>query len=362
MSYLIHKKINKNFLYFNFDDERLSGFTVNNFNKIYEIFLAENEGKNAVFYFDKIQVIEGWEKFLNRMYEKGIKIFVTGSNAKLLSSGISTSLTGRNVVIKLMPFSFKEFLSFKNIKITFDSTSNIAKAIKLFRKYFEMGGFPLILEENDLELIKIYYNDIFYKDIISKYKINNVDGIKNLSTFLMSNSGKIISYSKLGNFSGISSSSLVKKYLGFFFDSYLFFELKKYDVSVRKQILNSRKIYSGDLGFARKIGFHSSEDDGRFLENLVFLELKRKEKEIFYHFNKHECNFLIKENLKIIEAIQVIWILNKMNKKREFEGIYDAMKVHGLNEGLILTFEQEEEIKYKGKKIIVKPVWKWLLE
>ena len=360
--YLIHKKLNKKFLYFNFDDERLFNFSIEDFNKIYEIFLSENEDEDAVFYFDEIQIMNGWEKFLNRMHEKGIKIFVTGSNAKLLSSEIATSLTGRNVVINLMPFSLKEFLCLKNVKIEMDSTSKIVKLKKLFKKYFEMGGFPLVIEEDDLELIKVYYNDIFYRDIVSRYKINNIDEIKNLSTFLMSNSGKIISYSKLGSLSNISSSSLVKKYLGFFFDSYLFFELKKYDVSVKKQILNPRKIYSGDLAFARKIGFHTSNDDGRFLENLVFLELKRRNKEVFYHLKKKECDFVIFDKNKISQAIQVTWLLNEINKEREFEGLYDAMDQYGLNEGLILTYSQEEEKKYKGKKIIIKPVWKWLLE
>jgi uncharacterized protein len=358
---LINKELKKDFLYFNFDDERIIDFSLDDFNVLFELFLESNP-KDFVFYFDEIQVVQGWEKFLNRMYENGVKIFVTGSNAKLLSSEIATALTGRNLVVHLSPFSFKEFLRFKNIKKEYDSTSKKASLKRAFKQYFSLGGFPLVVQENDSSLIKQYYSDIFYRDIISRYNLQNVEELKVLATYLLSGVGRSISYSKMAEVGGISSKSLVKKYLEYFLNSFLFIEIKKFDYSYKKQILNPRKFYSIDLGFLKEVGFNFSENHGKILENLVLIHLKSRGREVYYYKKKGECDFVIKEGLKIKEAMQVCYNLNEENEKREINGLVNACKEYKLNEGLLLTYDQEKEIKQDYIKIKIKPVWKWLLE
>jgi uncharacterized protein len=358
---IIHNKLNQDFLYFNFDDERIINFSSDDFNTLFEIFLESNP-KNYIFYFDEIQNIKGWEKFLNRMYEKGIKIFVTGSNAKLLSSEIATALTGRNVVVYLTPFSFKEFLSFKKINLKYQTTLDHARLMRAFQDYLLLGGFPLIIKENDPSLIREYYSDIFYRDIVARYKIQNVEGLKILANYLISSSGRNISYSNMAQVSGISSKSLVKKYLDYFLNFYLFLEIRKFDYSYKKQVLNPRKFYASDIGFLNEIGFKNSKNKGAVLENLVLINLMDYNKEIFYFKGKKECDFLIKEGLNITKAIQVTYELNEDNKKREINGLLEALKSYKLDSGLILTYEQEDELIIDNKKILINPVWKWLLE
>ena len=349
------------YLYFNFDDERVPR-DILFLNKLYNLF-KELYNKEPVFFFDEIQNIEGWEKFVNRMYEKGLKLFITGSNARLLSSEISSSLTGRNMVIDLYPFSFIEYLDFANVKYNLNRLS-LSVQIKIknaFNFYFNKGGFPLVDKENNLEIINSYFQDILYRDIVVRHKITNINEIREIGLYLMSNIGKLFSYSTLMKISGLKSSSSVKSFLEYYHQSYLFFYLKKFDYSIKKQTMNSRKVYTIDQAFAARIGFNFSTNKGRILENIVFLELRRKDREIFYHSNKNECDFLIKEGLIIIAAVQVCYDLNIQNEKREIMGLVEAMKAYELKEGMVLTMDQEKSVEIDGYKIKVLPVWKWLL-
>lgn len=373
--YLIKNQLSlseNNILYFNFDDERLAKFSVEDFNKILELHqeLFNIDLKDTVLFFDEVQNFSGWEKFLNRLYERKIKIFVTGSNANLLSSELGTALTGRNMVIHLHPFSFIEYLKSKNFNFN-PSIINTKKKVEIVQHltgFLKYGGFPLVVEEENLELVKSYYQDILYRDIISRYNLSQLEEIKLLGSFLSTNIGKIFSYSKLKELVGIKSLSTLKNYLGYFEHSYLFYYLKKFDYSIKKQILNPRKIYVSDLSFNSEIGFKFSEDYGRILENLVFIELKRQGHELYYHQQKNECDFVIKESLDITKAIQVTKSLdNIQTKKREFDGLLDAMSSYKLKTGLILTEDEEftEKINDKdGNSYTVKvlPVWKWLLQ
>ncbi|KPA13330.1 ATPase AAA [Candidatus Magnetomorum sp. HK-1] len=362
---LMHIK-KEHIIYFNFEDERLINFQIEDFNELYalHIELFRPDTSKIVWFLDEIQNIPNWEKFVNRMYEKGMKIFVTGSNATLLSSEISTTLTGRNMTIYLMPFSFKEYLRFKNISYskTIMTTEQQAMLTGEFTKYIETGGFPQVVKENNSELISSYYQDIIYRDIIARYSLQQTEELKNLSLFIASNISRLYSYRKLLSICGVNSVSTIKKYLNYFEQSFLFYFVKKFDYSVRKQILNPKKIYLSDTGFYGKIGFRATQDFGHLLENIVFLSLKKMGKEIFYHKNKYECDFVIKENLKIIQAIQVTAQMNnEKTRERELTGLYEALNTYNLDQGLILTETEEGEEIYKQKRIVIKPVWKWLL-
>ncbi|MCD6184204.1 MAG: ATP-binding protein [Deltaproteobacteria bacterium] len=362
--FLLKQKMQLNdnaFCYFNFDDERIGNKPelleqIDNLHK-------ELYNKDAVLFFDEIQNINGWEKFINRLYEQGRKIFITGSNASLLSSEISTTLTGRNKTLELFPFSFKEYLNF--IKLEFNlktlSANTKVRLTGAFDTYLKSGGFPMVIRENDPELLDNYFKDILYRDIIARYRISQVDEIKQLGLYFFSNIAKIFSYSTLQKITGIKSLSTVKNYLDYFSMSYLFFYLRKFDYSVKKQILNSRKVYSVDHGFANRLGFNFSKNRGRILENMVLIELLRNNKEVFYHSGKKECDFVVRQGFQITEAIQVAYHLNKENVEREVSGLLEAMEKFNLKKGLILTYDTDIDAAEIPETIKIIPVWKWLL-
>jgi predicted AAA+ superfamily ATPase len=350
------------FCYFNFDDERIIPDAAI-LEQIYTLHI-EMHGHEPVLFFDEIQNIGGWEKFVNRMHERGAKIYVTGSNARLLSSEISTSLTGRNKVLELFPFSFSEFLRFteKTYDVRRLTPKQKALLFRDFNLYIETGGFPLVVKENDLELINSYFQDILYRDIIARYKLSQVNEIKQIGLYFAANSGKLFSYSTLKEISGVKSTSSIRDYLWYYEQSWLFFYLRKFDWSVKKQIMNPKKVYTIDPAVSNRLGFNFSQNKGRVLENVVYLELLRRGKEVYYHAGKHECDFLIKEGLKITGAIQVAWTLNETNARREMNGVVEAMEIHGLKQGLLITSDGEPVTGFAGEGITVIAAWKWLLE
>ncbi len=363
----ILQRKDEDILYFNFDDERLNAFKPDDFNTVYllhlEIFKPENENR-LIFFFDEVQNVQGWEKFLNRMYERGIKIFITGSNACLLSSEIASSLTGRNLTISLYPFSFIEHLRIVNIDFDIEklTTTQKAKVLSEFNNYCKFGGFPIVTLEKNLEIIKSYYQDIIYRDVIARFRIAQVEEIKQIGLYLMSNIAKPFSYKTLLKVSGVKSLSSIKNYLDYFRASFLFYYLRKFDYSVKKQILNPRKVYSSDIAFCSQIGFKFSENYGYILENLVFLELKRKGYEIFYHKEDYECDFVVRKGYKIIQAIQVTKDLtDETVRLREYRGLVSALKKYSLSDGYILTKDTEGLDKFQDHRILIIPVWKWLL-
>ena len=362
--YLIKEKMNlKDFeyCYFNFDDERIIA-DISILEDIYNLHI-EVFGSEPILFLDEIQNIGNWEKFVNRMYEQGTKVFVTGSNAKLLSSEISTSLTGRNKLIELYPFSFSEYLRFIGNKYDLNRLTPKSKSLLLkdFNHYFETGGFPLVVKENDIELINAYFQDILYRDIISRYRITQVNEIKQIGLYFASNIGKLFSYSTLQEISGVKSLSSIKDYLYYYEQSYLYFYLKKFDYSVKKQIMNPKKVYTIDPAFAHRLGFNFSENKGRILENIVFLELLRRGKEVYYHSGKKECDFVVKKGLDIVEAIQVSYQVDINNHEREYQGLQEAMDTYNLKEGLVLTYNIEKSYIPNNVGIKILPVWEWLL-
>ncbi|MDP1694164.1 MAG: ATP-binding protein [Candidatus Woesearchaeota archaeon] len=361
---IISKKLNEKFVYMNFDDIRLTDFKVENFEDIEEI-VSEIYGiKTKVIYFlDEVQNVPSWERWVNNLYAKKIKVFVTGSNSNLLSSEISTFLTGRNKVIKLYPFSFKEFLLVKKIKVKYQTTDERRAVSQGFHEYFEKGGFPLVIINDDLSLSKQYFEDILNKDIIKRYGIKKIKELNDLILYLFSNVSKTYSYSALKQVSSIRSLSMINNYIEYLKNVFVASTINKFDYSIKKQKVSSSKFYVLDNSFLKTVAFNFSENAGKRLENLVFIELVRCGNEVYYHAKKNECDFIIKEGLKITKAIQVCLILdNAATKKREVDGLIEALKEYQLKEGLILTMDKEEEFVLEGKRIIIKPVWKWLLE
>ena len=354
----------ENDYYINFDDERLISFKVEDFQMLLEVFY-ELFGEQKTFYFDEIQNVEQWERFVRRLHDTGNKVYVTGSNARMLSRELGTHLTGRYLSCELYPFSFKEFILLKNSDLlgkNYSKTSIKAEILALFHEYFNNGGFPNFVKTGDELALKTLFENILYRDIMVRNKISNEKEIKELVSYIAGNYSRLSTNSELAEIIGVKNPTTVKNYLGFLADSYLVFQTSKYDYSVSKQIMNPKKSYFIDNGLVRRVGFSFSDNLGHLLENLVFIELLRRGKTVFYHNKGQECDFVLVEDKTVTKAIQVTYAMpNEKTRKREIDGLLNAMNAYKLQLGLIITDDTEEEIIENDKKITIIPAWKWLL-
>lgn len=340
----------KNGYYLNLEDPRLDNFELSDFNKV-EAIMKEVYGENGIYFFDEIQNIDKWEKFIRYLVDKKEKIIITGSNASLLSRELGTRLTGRHLQVEMFPFSFNEFLSIKSEK----------PSVKSFEKYLYKGGFPEYLKKENPSILHELLLDVVMKDIAVRFGIRNTGILNRIAIFLISNVGKEFSYNSIKKTFDIKSVQSVIDYVSYFEDAYLVFTVPRFSYSYKQQQVNPKKVYSIDNGFSYNNSASFSKDKGKMLENVVFLGLRRRFKDIFYFQEKNECDFVVKEKDKIKRAIQVCFDLNEETKDRELGGLIAAMKKFNLKEGLVLTYNQDDEFLIEGKRIVVKPVWKWLL-
>ncbi len=352
------------YCYVNFEDERLLTFPAEAFEDLNEV-LIEVYGASDTYFFDEVQNIDRFETFVRRLQDSGKKVVVTGSNASLLSREFGTRLTGRYRLFELYPFSFAEYLRFRKVSIRSDSVyipEDKVGLITAFATYIEKGGMPEYLKNEDEGYIKTLYDNIIYRDIIARYSIRRQRLVRELVGILLSTISLPFTYNSLKKSLGLSNAITVKEYIAYLNSAYLFFELARFDFSVKKQLNSPRKIYVIDTAFSILGGFSLSPDKGRFLENIVFIELKRRGSDVYYFSATRECDFIIKCGRRITNVIQVCHELNDRNRERECGGLLEAMKEFQLNEGLILTSDQEETRKDGDRTIHIKPVWKWLIE
>ncbi len=341
----------KNFYYFKFEDSRITGFELSDFQKLNEVF-EEEHGQSDFYFFDEVQNVEKWEIFVRAMLDRKKHFLITGSNASLLSKELGTRLTGRHLTHQLLPFSYAEFLNFSSKKAGAQS----------FDEYLKNGGFPEYIKYEKSSILQELFNDIIYRDIVVRHKLRSAQTIKEIALFLISNVGKEFSYNNLAKTFNLGSTNSAIAFVSYLEDSYLLFTVSKFDYSLKKQAVNPKKVYSIDNGLSNFNSVSFSSDLGRMLENQVFLDLKREEKQVYYFKGKNECDFLVKEKNKITQAIQVCYELTDDNKGREVAGLAEALEKFGLTEGLILTHNQEDVLKIENKTIAIKPVWKWNME
>jgi uncharacterized protein len=352
--------------YLDFEDERLINFTIEDFNLLYEIFI-ELFGTRKVFFFDEIQVVEQWETYIRRMYKSHHKFIISGSSAELLSSELSTKLTGRHTTIELLPFSFREYLAFTEnnvdiIKPRLTLERGLLK--KTFNEYLEWGGIPEYVQYKNPVILKNIYENILYKDVIIRYEIKDVKALRELSLWLLSNPGSLISYSKLKNSLQLGSVNTVKNYIHFLENAYLIFTVDKYSYSVGNQTVSQKKSYAIDTGLMEIIGFQFSKNMGKYLENVVYLQLRRNNHTIYYYKTKNnlEVDFCLREGRKIVSLIQVTEHLqNKDTREREIRALTTAMDELDLKQGLIITLDKTETIETDGKTIRIISIVDWLL-
>lgn len=352
--------------FFNFDDERLANFKLDDFQKLQECFV-ELFGEQHTYYFDEIQNIEGWERFVRRLYNAGNKIVITGSNARMLSRELGTHLTGRYIQVEIYPFSFQEYLAMNEIPVnakTLYTTTGRATMVKSFVKYMECGGFPKFLQDGSVSYLTSLYESIIYRDILTRNGLTNEKEMLELMFYLASNATKRVTYSSLGKVVGIQHPDTIKNYLEYIQQTYLIFQLFRYDPSVKKQMMSPKKIYFVDNAIIKRIGFNATENNGVFLENLVFIELKRRGWDVYYYADKKECDFIVRKGLHISDAYQVTLKMDSpQTREREIAGVREAMQAYSLSKGYILTFEGKETINFDDGTIVeVVPVWEWILQ
>lgn len=354
----------RGFYYVNFEDERLLNFTVSDFDLLYET-LVELFGEKKVFILDEIQNVSGWERFVRRMIDQGFKFYLAGSNAALLSRELGTKLTGRYLSLELLPFSFGEFIRFKDLKMPANlsllETAARGNLKKAFNEYLRYGGIPDILKYPEAGWSKTLYEDVLFRDVASRYKISEVKALKELAFFLISNVGRLVSYNKLKDQLKLGSVNTVKSYIDYMEAGWLFFVVSQYAWSVKKQQIAAKKIYGIDTGLIQEVSFAFSKNRGNLLENLVLLELKRRQKEVFYYktIDGLEVDFYLPKDKFLIQVTQ---ILRDVNRDREINALKQAMTETGGNFSLILTEDKHEEIKFNKISIKVQPLYEWLME
>jgi predicted AAA+ superfamily ATPase len=270
--------------------------------------------------------------------------------------------------VELFPFSFAEYLTYFNVPhevARAHGTEERALIAHHFNHFAHLGGFPVYLQEGNDEFLTGLYQSILYRDVLVRNRLTNEKELLEMVYFLASNIAKSTTYGALCRVAGVKNPTTIRNYMGFLENTYLLFQVSKFDYALRKQLHNPKKVYFIDNGLVRKVGFQFTEEKGRLLENLVFVELKRRRCEVFYHLGKKECDFVIRQGIRIIQAIQVCdRVEDRDTHEREIAGLTEAMESYDLREGWLLVRDgMPVEINVSGaRRIYQVPVWKWLLE
>lgn len=354
-------------IYINFEDERLTDLTREDLQKIIDAYFElypNNKGKKVFLFFDEIQNVPSWSKFVRRLYDsQNFEIYITGSSAKLLSKEIATELRGRAWKYNIYPFSFSEFLKFKKI-----DPNNIYeekyKIRELFQKYLNWGGFPEAISQDEYvktKLLQNYIDLVVYRDVIERYNVKQTAILEELVKYLIHNFAREISVKKIYNLLKSKGYSFTKnilyEFMKYLEDTLYFYTVPLYSTSKKQQLIRPKKIYVVDNGIIKAHILPDRFEKGWLYENLVFTHLLRNEYDVFYFKKKFECDFIaIKKRKKI--AIQVT--LNP-EESREIEGLLEAMNALKIKNGLIITDDIDRELSVKGKKIIFMPLWRFLL-
>lgn len=355
-------------LYINFEDDRILPLSLKDFNAFLEAYFElypENKDHKCFLFFDEIQNIEGWESFIRRIYDKeNVNVYITGSSSKLLSREIATSLRGRTLSYKIYPLSFNEFLRYKGIQVQPDfAYSKVRYKIKhLLGEYISFGGFPEIVlarDELKVSILKNYYDLVIYRGLVERFSIRNVQLLKNIIKFLLTNVATTFSinayYRSLLPQYHISRETILE-YLSYLEEIELIQMVPIFSYSLKVQQVNPRKIYVIDNGLRNAVSFKFSQDEGRLVENLVFQQLMRLGFDVYYWKKMGEVDFVVREDNKLT-AINISY--GHMLDKREINGLLEFRNTFKeLVKDLLIITSDLEKIE-DGIKYI--PLWKWLI-
>ncbi|MFH0973984.1 MAG: ATP-binding protein, partial [Candidatus Micrarchaeota archaeon] len=384
-SYLLAKEISgeKNFGYINFDDERLAEVKTSDLNDILQAFY-ELYGDVDCVVLDEAQNVEKWELFANRL-RRTKRVIITGSNSELLSGELATRLTGRHVDVTLYPFSFKEFVKFKNKSEESSVTPTVkqpnetavyttkekAGVLRFLNEYLTLGGFPETSKFGKTTPAKIY-NDVLTKDVLLKHGIRKKEAIKNLARYLVTNSAGEITYTKLAKIFGVKNVSTLSNWVSFLEDAFLIIKLERFAFKLKQQFVAPKKVYCVDNGMVNAVGFTFSENAGKLMENAVAVELQRRkagDSEFatgVYYWKDHQQNevdFVVKKGARVTQLVQVTRASDASEvNEREVKALLKASRQLRCGDLLVITWDYEGAEKIKGKRIAFTPLWKWLLE
>lgn len=310
---------------------------------------------------DEIQNVLGWERWLRKIIDQKLyRVIITGSSASLLGSELATSLTGRCLEYKVWPLSFSEYCRFKNI----DRTSPRSQMLSAIREFMTWGSLPEVAKQEADELkqkiLQQYLGDIVHRDVVNRHSIRNKRVLDQIVTYYLTNISSLHSYTALSK-AFATTPDTASEYSRALEEAFLTFEVTRYHQNLKVQARDPKKVYAVDLGLRSAISRSVHDDSARLLENVVYLELRRRELQISYFKEKYELDFVVSENYKAKEVIQVCYDLsNSGTRERELRGLKECMDKVGLTSGTIVSFDHEENIESDGKMVNVVPVYKWL--
>ncbi len=355
--------------YINFDDERLLGMSTGDLNMVLQAFYELYGSDLSDIILDEMQNIEGWESFVSRLRETK-RVIVTGSNSKLLSGELSTRLTGRHIDFILYPFSFAEFLRYKNVNLSdVLTTKERADINKMLLEYLRNGGFPEFFKYGRAILESIY-NDIINKDIIQRHKIKHAEALRQIARFLVSNSSQEFTYSSLKGITAVKNQITIAKWISYMEEAYLIFTIERFSYKLKNIAIAPKKGFAIDTGLVNLLGFSSDKNISRLMETCVAIELKRRSAsgqgfEIYYwkDYKQHEVDFVIKSGEKVEQLIQVTKVSSREEvNERETQNIIAAARELHCKNLLIITLDYEAKDFVGGYSISFVPLWKWLLK
>ena len=355
----------KEVVFLNFDDPEINAAS---FEQIQKSIVKINPDAKYLF-IDEVQQKVGWERWIRAFYDTRAfgQIVVSGSSAALLSAEIGRVLTGRHITFLVFPFSFRETLKFSDCG-NFNSCFLEFKKNELLHhqeNYIKNGGFPEVAGKTDSErklILTNVYNDILSRDISSRFGVS-FEAVKKVSYHLLSNVANEFSYRSVANAAGLTVET-VEKHIGFLKESFIVLVLDFFSYKTKVQFKQNKKAYCIDTGLRNAVSFRFSEDLGRLAENVVLVELKRREAEVYYWKDRsgNEVDFLVKQGLHVQELIQVCWKTEEPGVlKREIKGLAAGLEEFNLKEGIVITEDREGEEMLGGRKIRYLPLWKWLL-
>jgi len=361
-----------NIVYINFEDDRLLGTTVSDLDDLiegyYELYPQKRDEKVYLFV-DEVQSVPGWEVFIRRIYDTlNVQIIITGSSSRLLGNEIATSLRGRTLTYEIFPFSFREYLRFKNIAINLDSSKSLSFIKHSFDEYLLCGGFPETIGQDttiQTRILSDYVNLIIYKDIIERFSITNTALLKHLIKYTFVNMATSVSITKLYNDFKSNGFKLGKEtlfdYFGYLEEAYAVFSVPIFRSSVREEQRNPKKIYAIDNGLRAVYDASFSPDYSKLYENLVFLALRSKTNDIYYLKGRQEIDFYcVIEGEKQLINVSVD-ISNPDTLAREINSLAEEMDCVGIDKSILITKEREGSMRVGEKVVRFVPLWKWLL-
>lgn len=359
-------------IYLNFEDERfvLSSKDLDLILQSYMELFPDLNLSDCYFLFDEVQEVEGWEKFVSRLYASvSQKIFITGSNSKLLSREIATTLRGRTLTYEVYPLSFDEYLKLVFPKYDLNKRKDSSKVASYFIKFMKQGGFPETIKMNRYLRSKVhqeYFNTMLFRDLVDRFKISQISTLKYFCKRITANSSNEFSVNKIYNDLKSQGYQVSKDSLYLYQDYieaiYMCRLIPKFSHSIVKLEGSRKKSYIVDHGMGISLDYKLAHDKGRVLENLIALEFIKKGKSINYSQNGSECDFLVLDNEEIQKAVQVCYDLEDADTfDREVNGLVKTCQKFNLKKGYIINIEQDKSIKIEGVNIAIVPAWKYLL-